>query len=34
MNRFLTALSFAFIVASVTTIVTLLLILVVQWVMK
>ena len=34
MNRFLTALAFAFVVASVTTIMALLLILAVQWVMK
>jgi len=34
MNRFLTALAFAFVAASVTTISALLLILAVQWVMK
>ncbi len=34
MNRFLTALAFAFVVASITTIAATLLILAVQWVMK
>ena len=34
MNRFLAALAFAFVAASVTTIAALLLILAVQWVMK
>jgi len=34
MNRFLTALAFAFVVAGVTTIAATLLILAVQWVMK
>lgn len=34
MNRFLAALAFAFVVASVTSVAALLLILAVQWVMK